>query len=48
MTRAGGAYVEVAMDQAVADGSLITAPAWPAHPAWLAKFLAILGTRIEP
>lgn len=22
------------------------APAWPAHPAWLAQFLAVLGTRI--
>jgi protease I len=48
VTRAGGAYVEVSMDQAVADSNLITAPAWPAHPAWLAKFLAILGTRIDP
>jgi protease I len=48
VTRAGGTYVEVAMDQAIADGNLITAPAWPAHPAWLAKFLAVLGTRIEP
>lgn len=25
----------------------VTAPAWPAHPAWLAKFLTVLGTRIE-
>jgi len=48
VTRAGSTYIEVAMDQAVADGNLITAPAWPAHPAWLAKFLAALGTRIEP
>jgi protease I len=29
------------------DGSLVTAPAWPAHPAWLARFLEVLGTRIE-
>jgi len=48
VTRAGGTYVEVPMDQAVADGNLITAPAWPAHPAWLAEFLAALGTKIEP
>jgi protease I len=27
---------------------LVTAPAWPAHPQWLAKFLQVLGTRIEP
>jgi len=31
----------------VTDGNLVTAPAWPAHPAWLGQFLAVLGTRIE-
>jgi protease I len=45
---AGGKYVELAMDQAHVDGNLVTAPAWPAHPQWLAKFLQVLGTRIEP
>jgi hypothetical protein len=30
------------------ERDLVTAPAWPAHPAWLAAFLKILGTRIEP
>lgn len=30
------------------DGNLVTAPAWPAHPAWMAEFLRVLGTRIEP
>jgi protease I len=34
------------VDQAVTDGNLVTAPAWPAHPAWLAQFLTVLGTRI--
>ena len=34
------------IDAAVTDGNLVTAPAWPAHPAWLAQFLAVLGTRI--
>jgi protease I len=29
----------------VSDGNLVTAPAWPAHPAWLAQFLNVLGTR---
>jgi protease I len=29
------------------DGHLVTAPAWPAHPAWMAQFLKVLGTRIE-
>ncbi len=47
VTRAGGTYVEVPMDGANADGNLVTAPAWPAHPAWLAEFLKVLGTRIE-
>ena len=45
---AGGTYVEVALDEAHVDGNLVTAPAWPAHPAWLAKFLETLGTKIEP
>lgn len=44
----GGSYAEVAIDQAHVDGNLVTAPAWPAHPAWLAKFLGMLGTKIEP
>jgi protease I len=44
---AGGTYSEVPIDQAHVDGKLVTAPAWPAHPDWLAKFLAVLGTRIE-
>lgn len=43
---AGGRYVDIAVDQAHVDGNLVTAPAWPAHPAWLAAFLKVLGTRI--
>jgi protease I len=27
--------------------NLVTAPAWPAHPAWIAAFLKVLGTKIE-
>ncbi len=48
VNRAGGKYVEVPMDAAHVDGNLVTAPAWPAHPAWLAGFLTVLGTKIEP
>jgi protease I len=48
VARAGGTYVDLPMDQAHVDANLVTAPAWPAHPAWLAKFLAVLGTKIEP
>jgi protease I len=45
--QAGGTYAEIAIDAAHTDGNLVTAPAWPAHPAWIAQFLAVLGTRIE-
>ena len=48
VTRSGGSYAEIGMTEAIADGNLVSAPAWPAHPAWLAKFLGVLGTRIEP
>jgi protease I len=43
---ARGKFAEIAIDGAVTDGNLVTAPAWPAHPAWLAQFLQVLGTRI--
>ena len=48
VTAAGGKYAEIAIDQAHTSGKLVTAPAWPAHPAWLAQFLKVLGTKIEP
>lgn len=44
---AGGHYAEIPVTEAVVDGNLVTAPAWPAHPQWLAEFLKVLGTRIE-
>ena len=44
----GGTYLDLRMDEAYRDGNLVTAPAWPAHPAWLATFLRVLGTVIEP
>ena len=43
---AGAEFAEVAIDKAVVDGNLVTAPAWPAHADWLAKFLVLLGTKI--
>ena len=46
--RAGGRYADIDMKEAHVDGNLVTAPAWPAHPAWLSAFLKLLGTRIEP
>jgi protease I len=47
VTMAGGHYQHVNIDDAVTDGQLVTAPAWPAHPKWIAAFLKVLGTRIE-
>jgi protease I len=47
VTIAGGTYADIAMDEAIVDGNLVTAPAWPALHAWLAKFLVVLGTEIE-
>ncbi len=44
---AGGKWIDIPMDKAHVDGNLVTAPAWPAHPDWLAKFLVLLGTKIE-
>ena len=47
---AGGRWIDVnaGFSNAVVDGNLVTAAAWPGHPEWIAKFLQVLGTRIEP
>jgi protease I len=47
VTQAGGKYADIPVDKAHVDGKLVTAPAWPAHPDWLSKFLEVLGTKIE-
>ncbi len=46
---AGGTYVAASetFDNAHVDGNLVTAPAWPAHPAWMREFLKVLGTSID-
>ena len=44
---AGATYADIEMTDAVTDGSLVTAPAWPAHPAWIRQFLEVLGTEIK-
>ncbi|GKX55229.1 protease [Leminorella grimontii] len=41
----GGEYADIGIDQAHVDGNLVTAPAWPAHPQWMAKFLALLNSK---
>lgn len=50
VTQARGTYVapSATFDNAHTDGKLVTAPAWPAHPAWIRQFLEVLGSRIEP
>ena len=45
---AGGSWVDIPVDKAYTHENLVTAPAWPAHPEWLKKFLDVLGTKIEP
>ena len=45
--QAGGQYVDLPMDSAHVEGNLVTAPAWPAHPAWLARFVEKLGAKIS-
>jgi protease I len=35
------------LDSACVDGNLVTAPAWPAHPAWMREFLKVLGTPVN-
>ena len=39
---AGGVFADIHVTDAVTDGKLVTAPAWPAHPAWLAQFQSVL------
>lgn len=50
LVRSGAKWAEVneTFSNAHVDGNLVTAPAWPAHPEWMRKFLDLLGTRIEP
>jgi len=45
----GGEYIDAsdAFDNAHVDGKLVTAPAWPAHPAWIRAFLEVLGTPVS-
>lgn len=49
VTDAGAAWSEpsAGLDNAVTQGNLVTAPAWPAHPALIRQFAALLGVKIE-
>ena len=48
--QAGGTFGKLndTLTNAVMGNNLVTAAAWPAHPEWMAKFLKMLGTKIEP
>jgi protease I len=50
LVQAGATWSEVnqTFSNAVADGNLVTAAAWPGHPEWMREFLRVLGSRIEP
>lgn len=50
VTQSGGTFVAASagFDNAHTDGNLVTAPAWPAHPAWMRQFLQVLGSTITP
>lgn len=47
--QAGGDWVvpTEGLASAHVDFNLVTAPAWPAHAAWMRAFLRILGTNLE-
>lgn len=49
ITQAGGQLIPASngFDNAHTDGNLVTAPAWPAHPAWMRQFLELLGSKIQ-
>jgi len=46
---AGGKWLDIndTFSNAYVDQNLVTAPAWPAHPEWMRKFLGLLGSKIE-
>lgn len=43
---AGATFADIPADAAVTDGNLVTAVVYVGHPAWIAQFLTLLGTRI--
>lgn len=47
VTLAGGEYQNIPVDGAYVDGNLVTSPAWPAHPKFIAEFLKVMGAKIQ-
>ncbi len=50
MEAVGACWVghNVTFTNAHVSENIVSAPAWPAHPEWIAAFLKVLGTKIEP
>lgn len=46
VTLAGAEYLPIDIDAALVDGNLVSAPAWPAHPAFCREFLRLLGVGV--
>jgi len=40
---AGAQFID---SEAVVDGNMVSARAWPDHPAWMREFIALLRTRV--
>ena len=47
ITLAGGEYVAVDASEAVVDGNLVTAPAWPGDSAITREFIKLMGAKWE-
>lgn len=44
---ANAEFCDIAVTDAVTDGPFVTAPAWPAHPAWIAQIMKALGAEVR-
>lgn len=49
LVKAGASWIEVneGASNCHVDGNLVTAPAWPAHPAWMSAYIKLLGIKIS-
>lgn len=47
VTIGGAEYMQIPVDKAMTEGNLVSAPAWPAHPDWIAQFMKLMGAKIE-
>jgi protease I len=47
VTNGGAEYVSIPVTDAITEGNLVSAPAWPAHPAWMSQFMKLMGAKIE-